>query len=109
MNRHFLSLGLATLSLIAAPIAFAQDAPPAQDPTTTAAEPEEAGTQANDKITWSQLDADGDGMLSKTEAAPVDALTRDFDTADTDKDGSLTADEYKAHLAGQQQTPPAQQ
>ena len=103
MNRHFLSLGLATISLIAAPIAFAQDAPPTQDPTPPAAEPEETGT--SDKITWSQLDADGDGMLSKTEAAPVDALTRDFDSADTDKDGSLTADEYKAHLAAQQQTP----
>ena len=105
MNRHFLSLGLATISLIAAPIAFAQDAPPTQDPTATAAEPEEAGTQQNDKVTWSQLDANGDGALSKTEAAPVDALSRDFDSADTDKDSSLTADEYKAHLAGQQATP----
>ena len=69
MKRHFLSLGLATLSLVAAPIAFAQDAPPTQDPTTTAAEPEETG-----KVTWSQLDTDGDGALSKTEAAAVDSL-----------------------------------
>ena len=100
MNRHFLSLGLATLSLVAAPLAFAQEAPPTQDPTATAAEPEEAG-----KVTWSQLDLDGDGKLSKTEAASVDALSSDFDTADTDKDGSLTADEYKAHLASKQETP----
>lgn len=105
MKRHFLSMGLATLSLatlslVAAPLAFAQDAPPTQDPTTTAAEPEESG-----KVTWSQLDTDGDGSLSKTEAGAVDSLARDFDTADTDKDGSLTADEYKAHLANQQATP----
>jgi hypothetical protein len=105
MKRHFLSMGLATLSLAtlslaAAPLAFAQDAPPTQDPTTTAAEPEETG-----KVTWSQLDTDGDGALSKTEAAAVDSLARDFDTADTNKDGSLTADEYKAHLGNQQTTP----
>src|SRR5690606_37539053 len=96
-KRHFLSLGLATLSLVAAPLAFAQDAPPTQDP---AAEPEESG-----KVTWSQLDTDGDGALSKTEAAAIDSLARDFDTADTDKDGLLTADEYKAYLAGQQASP----
>lgn len=104
MNRDFLSLGLATLSLIAAPLAFAQDAPPPQDPTATAAQPAEAG-----KVTWSELDADGDGALSKTEAAPVEALSQAFDGADTDQDGSLTADEYKAYLATVQQTPtPAQ-
>ncbi|MDQ2703078.1 MAG: EF-hand domain-containing protein [Pseudomonadota bacterium] len=100
MNRHFLSLGLATLSLIAAPLAFAQDAPPVQDPTTTAAEPEEAG-----KITWSELDADGDGALSKTEAAPVTELSMAFDSADTDKNGTLTSDEYKAYKSGAQETP----
>lgn len=101
MNRHLLSLGLATLSLVAAPLAFAQQDPQQpQDPVATPAEPADTG-----KVTWSELDADGDGALSKTEAAPVDALSQAFDSADTDKDGALTADEYKAYLAATQQSP----
>lgn len=92
MNRYSLSLGLAAVSLLAAPLAFAQ-----QDAT-----PPEASAN---KVTWSQLDTDQDGALSKSEAAPVDALSAAFDSADTDKDASLTADEYKAYLATRQQDP----
>lgn len=121
-----LSLGL-TLS---APLAFAQDqtaSPTAQEQTATtpAADPATPATPADPaaqtaatpatpaspatpaegeakKITWSDLDADKDGKLTKTEASPVQALTQVFDDADADKDGALTPDEYKAFVAKNQ-------
>jgi hypothetical protein len=121
--RHFLPLGLAIAAAVSAPLAFAQDAnasATAQDaaqsatPATpaTPADPQ-AGTQATPatpatpaqpatdakKVTWSDLDADKDGKLTKTEAAPIDSLSQSFDAADADKDGALTTDEYKAYLA----------
>lgn len=125
MNRHLLSLALAAASLSAAPLAFAQDAhasdsarehastqateqpmgtqdaPPAT-PATPATPADPAGPK---KVSWSDLDGDHDGKLSKAEAAPVDALSQAFDTADADKDGALTADEYKAYLAARQDSP----
>lgn len=51
------------------------------------------------KVTWSDLDGDKDGKLSKTEAAPIERLNQVFDAADANKDGALTADEYKAYVA----------
>jgi hypothetical protein len=121
-----LSLGL-TLS---APLAFAQDqtaSPTAQEQTATtpAADPATAATPATPadpaaqtaatpatpaspaegetkKITWSDLDADKDGKLTKIEASSVPALTQVFDDADADKDGALTPDEYKAFVAQNQ-------
>ena len=118
-----LSLGL-TLS---APLAFAQDqtaSPTAQEQTATtpAADPATPATPADPaaqtaatpaspaspaegeakKITWSDLDADKDGKLTKTEASSVQALTQVFDDADTDKDGALTPDEDKAFVAKNQ-------
>jgi hypothetical protein len=50
-------------------------------------------------VSWSQLDADQNGTLSKTEAASVSSLSTVFDQADGDRDGALTVDEYKAYLA----------
>lgn len=111
MNRNFLSLGLfAAASLLAAPMAFAQDAtagnqqqtPP---PTTQSTTGDQAPAAGAKQVSWSELDADKDGALSKTEAAPVDSLSQAFDSADSDKDGSLTADEYKAYLATRDQAP----
>ena len=144
MNRHFLTLGLATASLFAAPLAFAQSAnanpnaaehaqqstgmqdhaniqpatpavpatpatpaDPQQDTAAVPATPAEPAQPAN-KVTWSELDADHDGALSKTEAAPVDSLSTAFDSADADKDGSLTADEYKAYRTTNQESPTSQ-
>lgn len=115
MNRNFLSLGLAAVSLLAAPLAFAQDASatpatpanPQQETPAVPATPADPAQPAN-KVTWSELDADQDGALSKTEAAPVDSLSAAFDSADGDKDGSLTADEYKAYRATNQESPAPQ-
>ena len=118
-SRYFLSLGLAFAAVVSAPLAFAQDANAgatgqenaAAQPATpaTPADPQ-AGTAAipatpaqpaaaAGKVTWSDLDADKDGKLTRTEAAPIDSLSQSFEAADADKDGALTTDEYKAYLA----------
>ena len=116
-SRHFLPLGLAIAAAVSAPLAFAQDAnasttaqdaaqsatpaTPADPQAGTAATPATPAQPAADakKVTWSDLDADKDGKLTKTEAAPIDSLSQSFDDADKDKDGALTTDEYKAYLA----------
>jgi hypothetical protein len=119
-SRHFLPLGLAIAAALSAPLAFAQDAnasataqdaaqsatpatpaTPADPQAGTAATPATPAEPAADakKVTWSDLDADKDGKLSKTEAAPIDSLSQSFEAADSDKDGALTTDEYKAYLA----------
>ncbi len=54
---------------------------------------------ASRKVTWSDLDGNKDGKLTKTEAAPIESLGKVFDKADADGDGSLTAEEYKQYLA----------
>lgn len=125
-SRHSLILATAITAALAAPLVFAQsDNPAAQDATSaqaatpatpptegagamaatpaTAATPAEPASDAK-KITWSDLDGDKDGKLSKTEAAPIDKLSRVFDQADADKDSALTPDEYKAWLAANGKT-----
>lgn len=78
----------------------AQSTPPtstqdtsAQDGTATGAPP--AGRQ----LGWNDVDADGNGTISRTESAALPALAAVFDQADADGDGELTADEYRAHAA----------
>ncbi|HVR81565.1 MAG TPA: EF-hand domain-containing protein [Luteimonas sp.] len=128
-SRHSLFLATAITAALAAPLAFAQSdnatqgsasaqaatsatpatpATPAMPPTdnadamaatpATPATPAEPASSAK-KISWSDLDGDKDGKLTKTEAGPVDSLSQVFDQADADKDGALTAKEYKAWLA----------
>lgn len=122
-SRNSLILISAITAALAAPLAFAQDdnasataqvnaaaqaatpATPATPPSAdtaamaaTPATPAQPSTSAK-KVTWSQLDGDHDGKLTRTEAAAIDSLTEVFDQADADKDGALTADEYKAWLA----------
>ena len=107
---------VAIATALAAPLAFAQSSPasattaqgnaqaatPATPATSeTAAMPATPATPSSmhGKVTWSDLDGDKDGKLTKTEAAALDSLTQVFDKADADKDGALTPDEYKAYLA----------
>ena len=121
-SRYFLSLGLAFAAVVSAPLAFAQDAnagatgqenaaaQPATPATPATPADPQAGTAAipatpaqpaaaAGKVTWSDLDADKDGKLTRTEAAPIESLSQSFEAADADKDGALTTDEYKAYLA----------
>lgn len=84
---------VALAAALAMPVAFAQDA---------AAEPQEATQEAapqSQSLTWADLDADGNGTLSKEEASAVQSLGEVFDEADADKDGQLTADEYRAYMS----------
>jgi Ca2+-binding EF-hand superfamily protein len=45
---------------------------------------------------WAKWDADGDGKISRQEAANAPRLSQYFDTIDANKDGFLTADELQA-------------
>jgi len=86
--------------------ATAMGATPAT-PVTPATPATPAASAASAKrVNWSQLDSDKDGKLSKAEAAPVKSLSKVFDQADANKDGALTADEYKAYLAARGQGSP---
>lgn len=71
---------------------------------TTTSNDASAATTAGDpaKKSWSDVDLDKDGNLSKAEASSVAALGQVFDQADGNADGSLTPDEYKAYLAKSQ-------
>ena len=85
---------------LAAPLAFAE--PPTTDVPLPATPPQ---TQ---QLTWEQLDADGDGQISREEAARVQSLSEVFDQADSNADGKLTMEEYRAFAERQQAQPPAQ-
>jgi hypothetical protein len=45
---------------------------------------------------FEQVDVDGNGAISNAEAGAVPGLIDMFSTADTDKDGQLSKDEYAA-------------
>lgn len=70
----------------------AQAAPQPQAATTD-------GQAAGRKLGWNDVDADGNGTVSREESAVLPALAAVFDGADADGDGELTADEYRSHAA----------
>ncbi|KRA17605.1 MULTISPECIES: hypothetical protein [unclassified Lysobacter] len=123
LSRKSLIGAFALVASLSAPLAFAQQAeqaPPAEQAQTTdaaaaaatdatAAQTSEpaATAAAPQKKSWSDVDVDKDGNLSKTEASSVPALGQVFDKADSNADGSLTADEYKAYVAKAQSSKPA--
>ncbi len=111
-------IGLFALSAaVAMPIAFAQEqtqtaADPAattevqaaettteQSTTATADTSAQASTDAAKPKTWTDVDGDKDGNISKTEAAAEPAVGQIFDVADSNKDSKLTPEEYKAYVA----------
>ena len=125
MNRKALFAPIALGLALSAPLAFAQDesaaypeqeqaaqpadpatpatpADPAAQPADPATPATPADPAAGNQITWSDLDADQDGNLTKEEASSVASLVEVFDDADTDQDGALTPDEYKAFVAQNQ-------
>lgn len=110
MNRKPLIAALA-LALVA-PVAFAQSTgtdAAAQQSSTSATQSTQstdattattgAATSTTDtgtqKKTWADVDTDKDGNLSQAEASSIPALSQVFAQADTNADGSLTADEYR--------------
>lgn len=122
-RNKLLPLSLALAACLAAPVAFAQStttdaqtdpqatttttAPPATTTQPTTAGDPQATTPATApaKKNWSELDANGNGSLSASEAAPMDSLSKVFAKADADGNGELTQDEYKAWLAANKDKP----
>ncbi|MBT2745601.1 MULTISPECIES: EF-hand domain-containing protein [unclassified Lysobacter] len=109
-SRKPMILAMALAATLSAPLAFAQSAgeqaPPSSDAATAASAAQDTGAAtaaqpaaAPQKKSWSDVDGDKDGNLSKTEAAAVPALGQVFDQADSDANGSLTPDEYKNYVA----------
>ena len=92
----------ALLASLSAPLAFAQTtdaAAQAAPPAAQSAAPADAApAAAPQKKSWSDVDLDKDGKLTKTEAAAVPALGKVFDQADGNADGALTTDEYKNYV-----------
>lgn len=48
--------------------------------------------------TWQEIDADGDGVITREEARADAGLSKVFDEADADADGRLTTAEYTAYI-----------
>lgn len=95
-------------ALLACGAAFAQQEPPmqqpadeypAQPPAQTSPSTTESSSDAT-QATGSQLpefktvDANGDGQLSRDEAAAAPGLSQVWSDADADKNGSLSSSEY---------------
>lgn len=124
-KKTLLTLSIA-LAAAAAPSAFAQSAngianasvqaqaatpavpatpalpasPAMQGQPPTAAVPAVSASPATPaKKGWSEVDANGNGSLSASEAASIESLAKIFVKADVDANGELTEDEYKAWLA----------
>jgi len=107
-DLRFLGL-LALVAAFAAPTAFASASD--GDPKKAAERPEQAAQPAQpaepaqpaqptqSKKTWSDLDTDKNGSLSKAEAVAIPSLQTVFDQADANADGALTSEEYKTYLA----------
>lgn len=55
--------------------------------------------QASGEKKWSDLDGDGNGTLSASEAEGMPSLAKIFAEADADANGELSQDEYKAWVA----------
>ena len=119
LSRKSLIGTFALVATLSAPLAFAQTDTTATDAATQSTTPTDTSTQStptpaqpttsNDasaatqgdpaKKSWADVDADKDGNLSKAEASAVPALGQVFDKADSNADGALSADEYKAYVA----------
>ncbi len=89
-----------------APVAANSNPTPSSDamiaPTANTAVPpatDKAVATTGNKKTWSELDVDKDGKLSKAEAAADPGLMQIFVKADANSDGTLTPDEYKTYVA----------
>jgi hypothetical protein len=88
MNR-FLPLS-AAIALAFGATAFAADGNGTMDQPPGAADPQ---------FSFEQLDTNGDGSLSREEAAAA-GLNIDWGTADKDGSGALTREEYEGALRG---------
>ena len=84
MTKTLRSANLLTALTAVLPLtALAQQAQPGQQPAASTPE-----------IAFMRADTNGDGKLSKAEAARLPAVAPKFDALDKDKDGMLSMGEY---------------
>ena len=74
--------------------AIAQTSPQAAQPETGAKDKDKAVAEAS----FGRADANGDGKVSKEEAAKLPAIAARFDELDKNKDGVLSPEEFAAGL-----------
>jgi EF hand len=87
MKKVNVALVTALLGLsIGAPAAFAQT--PAEQPKG------ERAHKMHER--WKAADKDGDGKISRAEAAALPRINKHFDEIDANKDGFITTEELKA-------------
>ena len=92
-----------TPALVAALLTSVAFAATAQTPAPTQTKAPAAELTAKDKAaietSFGRADVNGDGKLSKDEAAKLPAIAAKFDELDKNKDGFLSIDEFAAGLA----------
>lgn len=89
MNKTLRSASCIAALATAVPLtALAQTAQPAQ--------PGQQAAASTPEIAFMRADTNGDGKLSKAEAARLPAVSAKFDALDKDKDGMLSMGEYMA-------------
>jgi len=84
----FATLSLGTVMALHAQTPAQQPIPPNRNNWTTAQIAE----------AFKRLDANGDGLISREEAAPARGVAKHFDQADTNRDGMLSAPEFEAAM-----------
>ena len=109
-NHILLSIAIVIAAALASP-AVAQNtsvhsaAHPAPSPAHSGSSPTAAqpgGASSSGGQTWTSVDTDGDGAISKQEAQVNAGLAQIFDQADSNADDELTQDEYKTFVTRQQ-------
>ena len=98
MQASRLLIAAAVAALLQTAAAVAQTPPPAQTPPTEAATPPDQGPPTQHPATgggvsFESLDTDGDGRISKTEAATNDRVTKDFSRYDKNGNGYIEKEE----------------
>lgn len=98
MRNHERRLLIVTAlcAAFAMPAAYSQTGTQAASPESETTSPARDNT-APAPVSFEELDANGDGAISKEEAAIDPALAQAFDTLDKDADGKLSPAEYAAY------------
>jgi hypothetical protein len=69
-------------------------------PLANAGEMATSSNPGTESASFSEVDANQDGMITKEEAQPFAAVEVIFDNADANQDGALDADEFSASQGG---------
>jgi hypothetical protein len=94
-----LAVTAAAWALPAASAQQAQDSPLSTRMQASPATAPVAASKSDAAAAFKRADANGDGKLSKDEAASLPAIAARFDEFDKDKDGFLSMDEFMAATA----------